>query len=89
MTTRIKRRFLLIWLTGFCSTDNPIFFNLAAFSHKNHVHIVHSSEIYSIRNNHDKESLYDSGHVMILTEAQCQRLSDYEKNLIELQIIIH
>ncbi|KAJ6640869.1 hypothetical protein Bhyg_05802, partial [Pseudolycoriella hygida] len=104
MTTKIKlselteveceedrRHFYLVWLTAMSSSMDPVYYTITAWSGAQdaRVHVVNSTQCYSIRDIQSPKNVYGSGMVMILTSEQIKRLSNNNQEMIKLQVVVH
>lgn len=86
-----RRHFYMIWLTTMSSSDEPTYYTITAWSGTDgtRVHIVNSTQTYSIRADQNPEIVYRSGMVTILTSEQINRLSNNNKDMVKLQVVVH
>lgn len=105
MTTKIKiseladinsereddRHFYMIWLTAMSSSDEPVYYTITAWSDTNgaRVHIVNTTQAYTIRADQNPKIIYGSGKVMILTSEQINKLSNNNQEMVKLQVVVH
>ncbi|XP_054735285.1 uncharacterized protein LOC129242584 [Anastrepha obliqua] len=84
--------YLMIWLTGIVPEEFPVGISLTVWSRSGKVptcHIVHSGEIYSVRQSQDIKEVWRSGQMLLLSASDLQLLTNGGKEMLELQIIVH
>lgn len=105
MTTKVKfsdlmdgecnedddRHFYLIWLTVMSSSVEPVYYTVTAWNGTDdgRVHVVNTTQTYSIRADQNPKIVYQSGMVMMLTSEQIDRLSNSNQDMIKLQVVVH
>ncbi|KAG4071758.1 hypothetical protein HA402_011912 [Bradysia odoriphaga] len=81
--------FHLIWLTAMSSSVEPVYYTITAWDGNGHVHIVNTTQSYSIRADQNPKMVYRSGMVMMLSSEQISRLSNKSQDMVKLQIVVH
>ncbi|XP_055859304.1 uncharacterized protein LOC129921487 [Episyrphus balteatus] len=84
--------FLMIWLTGIVAPQEPIFYSLTVWARSGNVpscHIVHSGQLYSVRNSQNSKTIHESGQMLLLSQNQVDLLTNKGRNMLELQIQIN
>lgn len=105
MTTKIKlsdltedechtedgRHFYMVWLTSMSSSVEPVYYTITAWSGTDDakVHMVNTTQSYSVRADQNPKIVYGSGMVMILTSEQIHRLSNHSQDMVKLQVVVH
>lgn len=83
----------MVWLTGICPTQNPIYVTLTVWQrpHKNKpsMHRVQSGHLYSIRMPQKAIDVFRSGHGIVLTTQQCNSVTSGGKKLIKMQVTVN
>lgn len=88
----IKNSFQLIWLSGLCPIDMPIYVTLTVWSRKAaepKLYISHSGHLYSFRNSQTAKDIFESGHAILLSQDQINLLTNNGQDMLNLQIIVH
>ncbi|XP_037034988.1 uncharacterized protein LOC119073543 isoform X2 [Bradysia coprophila] len=84
-----ESHFHLIWLTAMSSSVEPVYYTITAWDGNGNVHIVNTTQSYSIRSDQNPKMVYRSGMVMMLTPEQISRLSNKSQDMVKLQIVVH
>ncbi|XP_055917026.1 probable WRKY transcription factor protein 1 [Eupeodes corollae] len=83
---------VMIWLTGLMPPQLPIYFSMTVWARTGNspsCHIVHSGQLYSIRNSQNARDIQESGQRLLLSRTQIDLLTSNGRNMLELQIAIN
>ncbi|XP_036336208.1 uncharacterized protein LOC118746466 [Rhagoletis pomonella] len=84
--------YLMIWLTGIVPEEFHVAVSLTVWSRSGHVpvcHMVHSGEMYSVRRSQEVKDVCHSGQMLLLSASEMQLLTNWGKEMLELQIVVH
>lgn len=71
------------------SSVEPAYYTITAWDGNGNIHIVNTTQSYSIRADQNPKNVYESGMVMMLTSQQIGRLSANSQDMVKLQIVVH
>lgn len=105
MTTKVKfleladieydreefKHFYMIWVNAMTPSVEPVYYTLTAWGGTDDapVHIVSTTQLYSIREDQSPKNIYRSGKLMILTSEQINKLSHNNQEMVKLQVVVH
>uniref|UniRef100_W8BTM1 DUF4729 domain-containing protein n=1 Tax=Ceratitis capitata TaxID=7213 RepID=W8BTM1_CERCA len=84
--------FLMMWLTGIVPEEFPVTVSLTVWSRSGQLptcHMVHSGEMYSLRNSQEPKDVCRSGQMLLLSATEVNLLTNSGKEMLELQIVVH
>uniref|UniRef100_A0A1B0B6U2 DUF4729 domain-containing protein n=1 Tax=Glossina palpalis gambiensis TaxID=67801 RepID=A0A1B0B6U2_9MUSC len=87
-----SKEFVVIWITGIVPEQFPISVSLTVWAHTGqapHCHMVHSGEMYSVRESQSGIDVWRSGHTLLLSPIEINLLTKGGKEMLNLQLSVH
>uniref|UniRef100_A0A1I8PD03 DUF4729 domain-containing protein n=1 Tax=Stomoxys calcitrans TaxID=35570 RepID=A0A1I8PD03_STOCA len=90
--TKQEEEFLLIWVTGITSKNLCLSVTLTLWSRSGQTpncHLLYSGDMYPIRNSQKALDVWKSGHMLMLSSAQVEQLTNGGKDMMNVQLEVH